>query len=213
MTATLVVNVDLGNYSPMFGAAQRLSNGDYVFTSGAQGKAPNLISQSIEVRPDGTKAYVLQANKGEFRTFRVRTLYQGVRDQLAGAGGGEESGDGDDFQGTSHGDRPRPDGLAGASLAALKGFSDDFGPGIMAALNGPPGQPAIPAAIAVASSDSAISGIAAPPVPVGDPHADPAFSDLSHDVTGAASDALFADGGKDPCREAVGDDLARALSP
>ena len=85
MTATLVVNVDLGNYSPMFGAAQRLSNGDYVFTSGAQGKAPNLISQSIEVQPDGTKVYVLQANKAEYRTFRGRTLYEGVDDALAGA--------------------------------------------------------------------------------------------------------------------------------
>jgi hypothetical protein len=80
MTATLVVNVDLGNYSPMFGAAQRLSNGDYVFTSGAQGKAPNLIGQSIEVRPDGTKVYVLQANEPEYRTFRMDTLYAGISD-------------------------------------------------------------------------------------------------------------------------------------
>jgi hypothetical protein len=88
MTATLVVNVDLGNYSPMFGAAQRLSNGDYVFTSGAQGKAPNLISQSIEVQPDGTKVYVLQASKAEFRTFRVQTLYSGISDNPPADGGG-----------------------------------------------------------------------------------------------------------------------------
>ncbi len=80
MTATLLVNVDLGNYSPMFGAAQRLSNGDYSFTSGAQGKAPNLFSQSIEVRPDGTKVYVLKANKAEFRSFRMQTLYSGITD-------------------------------------------------------------------------------------------------------------------------------------
>src|SRR5262249_56601285 len=62
MTATLVLNVDLGNYSDALGAAQRLSNGDYVFTSGRQGAAPNFFGQSIEVRPDGTKAYVLQGN-------------------------------------------------------------------------------------------------------------------------------------------------------
>jgi hypothetical protein len=84
MTATLVFNADLGNYSPMFGAAQRLSNGDYVFTSGAQGQAPKLFGQSIEVRPDGSTAYVLQLNKPEYRSFRIRTLYEGVSDQLSG---------------------------------------------------------------------------------------------------------------------------------
>jgi hypothetical protein len=86
MTATLVFNADLGNYSPMFGAAQRLSNGDYVFTSGAQGQAPKLFGQSIEVRPDGSTAYVLQLNKPEYRSFRVSTLYGGVSDQLSGGG-------------------------------------------------------------------------------------------------------------------------------
>jgi hypothetical protein len=78
MTATLAFNVDLGNYSDHFGAAQRLPNGNYVFTSGAQGNPPNLFGQSIEVRPDGTPVYVLEANQPEFRTFRVRTLYEGT---------------------------------------------------------------------------------------------------------------------------------------
>jgi hypothetical protein len=110
MTATLVVNIDLGNYSPMFGAAERLSNGDYSFTSGAQGKAPNLFGQTIEVRPDGSKAYVLQVNKTEYRSFRIRTLYEGVSDQLAG-GGGEAS---------DHGDPP-PAGDAEASWAMPMG--------------------------------------------------------------------------------------------
>ena len=86
MTATLEFNVDMGSYSPMFGAAQRLSNGDYSFLSGAQGQAPNQIAQSIEVRPDGSKAYVLQLNKLEYRSFRFQTLYEGVSDQLAGDG-------------------------------------------------------------------------------------------------------------------------------
>jgi hypothetical protein len=86
MTATLEFNVDMGSYSPMFGAAQRLSNGDYSFLSGAQGQAPKLFGQSIEVRPDGSKAYVLQVNKGEYRSFRIQTLYEGVSDQLAGDG-------------------------------------------------------------------------------------------------------------------------------
>jgi hypothetical protein len=78
MTATLVLNVDLGNYSSALGAAQRLPNGDYVFTSGRQGQAPNFFGQSIEVRPDGTKAYVLQVDRSLYRSFRVRTLYAGT---------------------------------------------------------------------------------------------------------------------------------------
>jgi hypothetical protein len=98
MTATLVFNVDLGSYSPMFGSAQRLSNGDYSFLSGAQGTAPKLFGQTIEVRPDGSQAYVLGVNRGDYRSFRVQTLYAGVSDQLAGSGAGNTSQDGDDSQ-------------------------------------------------------------------------------------------------------------------
>lgn len=88
MTATLLFNVDMGSYSPMFGAAQRLSNGDYEFTSGAQGTAPKLFGQTIEVRPDGSTAYVLESNKPEFRSFRIPTLYSGISDNPPAAGGG-----------------------------------------------------------------------------------------------------------------------------
>jgi hypothetical protein len=80
MTATLVFNVDLGNYSGALGAAQPLSNGNYSFTSGFQGEPPNLFGQSIEVRPDGTKAYVLEVNRALYRSFRVRTLYEGTNE-------------------------------------------------------------------------------------------------------------------------------------
>jgi len=83
MTATLVINADMGNYSDALGAAQRLPNGDYFFTSGRQGKPP-WIAQSIEVRPDGSKVYVLQDNSGpEFHSYRMQTLYGGVSDRLA----------------------------------------------------------------------------------------------------------------------------------
>jgi hypothetical protein len=95
MTATLLLNVDLGNYSDALGAAQRLSNGDYSFTSGRQGQPPNLFGQSIEVRPDGSKAYVLEVNRPEYRSFRIRTLYAGVSDRLAGDGDWETSDHGD----------------------------------------------------------------------------------------------------------------------
>jgi hypothetical protein len=85
MTATPVLNADLGNYSFRLGSAQRLSNGNYSFLSGSQGPVPNDIAQSIEIRPDGTKSYVLRLAGPEYRSFRVRTLYEGTDDALAGA--------------------------------------------------------------------------------------------------------------------------------
>ena len=84
MTATLVVNADLGDYSFRLGSAQRLSNGNYSFMSGSQGQPPNDIGQSIEVSPDGTPSYVLQFASPEYRSFRLRTLYEGIDDALAG---------------------------------------------------------------------------------------------------------------------------------
>jgi hypothetical protein len=91
MTATLAFNGDLGNYSMALGAAERLSNGNYSFTSGFQGQGPNIFGQSIEVRPDGSKAYVLQVNRMEYRSYRMRGLYEGVDDALARAPGLAES--------------------------------------------------------------------------------------------------------------------------
>src|SRR5262249_24724336 len=68
MTAPLVRNVDLGSYSGALGTAQRLSNGDYSFTLGENGPEPPTPSaQTIEVRPDGSIAYILQANQPEYR--------------------------------------------------------------------------------------------------------------------------------------------------
>jgi hypothetical protein len=87
MTATLVVNADLGSYSGALGAAERLSNGDYSFTLGTNGPVPPARppAHTVEVRPDGTKVYDLAANTPEYRTFRMRTLYEGTDDALAGA--------------------------------------------------------------------------------------------------------------------------------
>src|SRR5262249_59936601 len=83
MTATLVLNADMGTYSDRVGSAERLSNGNYSFTSGAIG-APPFNGQSVEVLPDGTKTYVLQANRGLYRSYRTRTLYERIDDALAG---------------------------------------------------------------------------------------------------------------------------------
>jgi Arylsulfotransferase (ASST) len=85
MTATLVVNADLGSYSGALGAAERLSNGNYSFTLGANGPEPPIPpAHTVEVTADGTKVYDLMVNKPEYRSYRMRTLYEGVDDALAG---------------------------------------------------------------------------------------------------------------------------------
>lgn len=83
MTATLDVNADLGNYSFRLGSAQQLSNGNYMFLSGSEGVAPGDTARSIEVRPDGTSSYALKFNSPEYRSYRMRTLYEGIGDVLA----------------------------------------------------------------------------------------------------------------------------------
>src|SRR5262245_30487369 len=90
MTATPVLNADLGDYSDRFGSAQRLSNGNYWFTSGAlgQGLPPSQFGRVIEVLPDGTRTYVLETDPVgilAYRSYRTRTLYEGIDDALAGA--------------------------------------------------------------------------------------------------------------------------------
>jgi hypothetical protein len=161
MTATLVVNVDLGNYSGALGSAQRLSNGDYSFDSGFQGTAPNQIGQTIEVRPDGSKAYVLQVKGTEYRSFRMQTLYEGISDQLAPDGGGDTSPDGEGPLGLSGGN-----GLPGAVVPAEgAGPWADYGTGTDASLAGT-GSSSDELPPAVAAALTASSGLLAlPPTP------------------------------------------------
>jgi hypothetical protein len=74
-TATLVVNADMGNYSAFLGSAQMLPNGNLAFTSGGLGSGSNPTGQSIEVLPNGTRVYVIQMNKYEYRSYFESTLY------------------------------------------------------------------------------------------------------------------------------------------
>jgi hypothetical protein len=88
MTATPVLNADLGAYSGALGAAQRLSNGNYSFTLGTNGPVPpppKPPSHTVEVSPTGIKTFDLEANRPEYRSYRMRTLYEGTDDALAGA--------------------------------------------------------------------------------------------------------------------------------
>jgi arylsulfate sulfotransferase len=75
-TATLVTNADLGVYSPNVGSAQRLSNGNYHFTTGAVRKDNTIRSRTIEVTPDGRIVYVLETPGTQtYRSNRVADLY------------------------------------------------------------------------------------------------------------------------------------------
>jgi arylsulfate sulfotransferase len=68
--ATLVVNVDLGNYASYTGSAQMLPNGTLNFDS-------PLAEQNIEVLADGSKTYVLKMNMPglQYRSYIYSTLY------------------------------------------------------------------------------------------------------------------------------------------
>jgi hypothetical protein len=79
MTATPLLNADLGIYSSGVGSAQRLSNGNFSFDAGLLGNVGNLHGQSIEVRPDGSITYNLEEQEAPmYRAFRMGTLYNGV---------------------------------------------------------------------------------------------------------------------------------------
>ncbi|HJZ58240.1 MAG TPA: aryl-sulfate sulfotransferase, partial [Gemmataceae bacterium] len=92
MRATPVLNTDLGTYAGAVGAAQRLSNGNYAFTLGINGpEPPRPPAHLVEVTPEGTKVFDILVNKTEYRSYRVRTLYERIDDALAGAPGKVES--------------------------------------------------------------------------------------------------------------------------
>ncbi len=75
MTATLVVNADMGNYSNFLGSSELLPNGNLAFTSGGLLLGGEPTGQSIEVLPDGTRVYVQQMSLYEYRSYFESTLY------------------------------------------------------------------------------------------------------------------------------------------
>jgi hypothetical protein len=75
MTATLVVDADMGNYSDFLGSSERLANGNLAFTSGNLSTSRKPGGQSIEVLPNGTRVYVLQMSEFEYRSYFESTLY------------------------------------------------------------------------------------------------------------------------------------------
>jgi hypothetical protein len=75
MTATQLVNADLGTYSSFLGSAELLPNGDLAFTSGGFVANNNPAGQSVEVLPNGTVVYVQQTNQFQYRSYFENTLY------------------------------------------------------------------------------------------------------------------------------------------
>ncbi len=75
MTATLVLNADLGVYSFAIGSAQSLSGGGFSFESGFI-NLPAVSSRATEVGADGKIVYAQQTDgAGTYRSFRVPDLY------------------------------------------------------------------------------------------------------------------------------------------
>jgi hypothetical protein len=79
MTATLVVNADLGVYSPAVGSAQALSGGGFSFESGMVNPA-SVSSRATEVGADGRIVYAQQCEgAATYRSFRVPDVYTAPR--------------------------------------------------------------------------------------------------------------------------------------
>ncbi|MCA9940974.1 MAG: aryl-sulfate sulfotransferase [Anaerolineales bacterium] len=75
MTASLVLNANLGTYAFALGSAQTLANGNYHFDSGIQTGEMVNYSLAQEVLPDGTLNYELYTEMPAYRSFRVPNLY------------------------------------------------------------------------------------------------------------------------------------------
>ena len=73
LTATPILNADLGDYSLALGSAQQLPNGNFHFDLGWL--MPSNTSQAIEVDPAGNTVFTLQLNSPAYRSFRLRNLY------------------------------------------------------------------------------------------------------------------------------------------
>jgi hypothetical protein len=72
LTAALVLNADLGNYSLALGSAQKLDNGNYFFNSGW---TLDAFSDALEFDANGSLVSFYQVETQQYRSFRMRDLY------------------------------------------------------------------------------------------------------------------------------------------
>jgi len=90
LTASLLLNADLGGYSPALGSAQVLENGNYMFYSGdlpVKGETTAEV-ESTEYSPTGTVEYEFAAT-GPARAYRGWRLPSLYRSSQNGSGGPE----------------------------------------------------------------------------------------------------------------------------
>ena len=74
MTAKLIVNADLGDFSIALGSAQMLPDGNYHFHMGDI-VAKNSTTRAVEVEPTGQIVYDMGIREIMYRSFRMQDLY------------------------------------------------------------------------------------------------------------------------------------------
>ena len=70
--AELVLNADLGVYAFALGSAQKLDDGNYFFDAGFRDDGTGI---SVEVDPEGHPTYGIEGTAPEYRTFRIKNMY------------------------------------------------------------------------------------------------------------------------------------------
>ncbi|MCB0075895.1 MAG: aryl-sulfate sulfotransferase [Anaerolineales bacterium] len=76
MSARLIVNTNLGKYAAALGATQRLSNGNFHFSSGGlQDAQGNYFSDSDEVTPRGLPVFRTAVTGAMYRSYRLSDMY------------------------------------------------------------------------------------------------------------------------------------------
>jgi hypothetical protein len=87
LEATLVLNQDLGEYSPSLGSAQLIENGDYMFLSGNIMIGKDTVeAQNLEYTPTGTNVFTLQSvgPAPSYRGWRMTSLYNSTYNGSSG---------------------------------------------------------------------------------------------------------------------------------
>lgn len=86
MVASLVLNADVGSYSPSLGSAQLLQNGDYMFLSGNIKQGAVVGVENTELTPGGLEVYQFQSTgpAPSYRGWRLPDLYHATLDGSSG---------------------------------------------------------------------------------------------------------------------------------
>lgn len=76
-TATVLLSADTGGYSVALGSSQKLTNGNLLFTSGAQvDQGGHWFGESIEMTSGGSIVHTMRLSGYVYRSFRMASLYR-----------------------------------------------------------------------------------------------------------------------------------------